>query len=258
MGRQWMAGNSVRETYDSYAPVFDDFNHGYMYERWTGRLLKKAEEAGAGGDKRLLDVACGTGLSALPMLERGWTVTGCDISPGMLEVAREKVGGKAELIEADMRELPELGQFDLIWAVNDPLNYLLDNRELEATFDGMRRNLSTDGIVLFDTNTLVTYRTFFSNEVVVEEAGRRLVWRGQESPAEVTAGMLAEAHFETSDQSGLDHVHRQRHFSEEEVLLALRSAGLECVALYGELDGELTFGLDENHHTKAVYVCRLL
>jgi SAM-dependent methyltransferase len=255
MQKQWTAGESAKEAYDAWAPVYDEFNQGYMFERWTGKLLEKAEEAGVEGD-RLLDIACGTGLSALPMLDRGWTVTGCDISPAMLDLAREKIGERADLLEADMRELPDLGEFDLIWAVNDPLNYLLDQEELEATFEGMRRNLAPDGIALFDINTLAMYRTFFSKEVVVEGDGRRLVWQGQLSPPDVSPGTFAEARFEVEGDSDLTAVHRQRHFPEVEVLAALDAAGLQRIALFGEEEGQLTPGLDEEVHTKAVYLCR--
>jgi ubiquinone/menaquinone biosynthesis C-methylase UbiE len=257
MGKKWDAGNEVKQTYDSYAPAYEDFNHGYMYERWTGRLLEKAEEAGLAGN-RLLDIACGTGLSFVTMLDRGWKVTGCDISPAMLEIAEEKFGDRAELFVADMRELPEVGEFDLIWAINDPLNYLLSVEELEATLDGMRRNLAPAGIALFDINTLVTYRTFFSQEVVVNQNGRQLVWKGKLTPEEVTPGVFAEAAFEEVGAEGSSHVHRQRHFSREEVEGALGRVGLKCIALYGEQDGALSPGLDENLHTKAVYLLRLL
>lgn len=255
MQKQWTAGDSAKEAYDAWAPVYDEFNQGYLYERWTARLLEKAEEAGVGGT-RLLDIACGTGLSFIPMLDRGWTVTGCDISPAMLDIARGKVGDRAELLEADMRELPDLGEFDLIWAVNDPLNYLLDIEELEATFEGIRRNLAEDGIALFDVNTLNLYRTFFSKEVVVEGEGGRLVWQGQLSPPDISAGTFAEARFEAEGNEDLAAVHRQRHFTEAEVLAALDVAGLRRVAFFGEKDGDLTPGLDEEVHTKAVYLCR--
>jgi len=256
MQKQWSAGETAREAYDAFAPVYDEFNRGYMYERWTGRLLGEAEAAGMEG-RRLLDVACGTGLSSLPMLDRGWTVTGCDISPAMLEVAREKVGDRVELLEADMRGLPDLGEFDLIWAINDPLNYLLSTEELEATFDGMRRNLAAGGVVLFDVNTLVTYRNFFSKEIVIEEEkGRRLVWKGQQTAAEIAPGMFAEARFDSPGDSELTHVHRQRHFGESEILAALDANGLRCVSVLGELNGELSPGVDEAVHTKSIYLCR--
>ena len=256
MIKQWDTANQVKLTYDTYAPAYEDFNHGYMYERWTGRLLAKAEEAGLTGD-RMLDIACGTGLSFVTMLERGWQVTGCDISPAMLEIAEEKFGDRAELFVADMRELPDIGEFDLIWAVNDPLNYLLSVEEFEATLDGMRRNLAPRGIALFDINTLVTYRTFFSQEIAVNQNGRQLVWQGQLSPEEVVPGVFAEATFEEVGAEGSAHVHRQRHFSQDEVLAAFEKVGLECIAVYGEQDGALTPGVDENLHTKAVYLSRL-
>lgn len=256
MNERWSAGDEVRQTYDTYAPAYEDFNHGYMYERWTGRLLGVAEDAGLKGD-RLLDVACGTGLSFLTMLERGWRVTGCDISPAMLAIAEEKFGDRAELFVADMRELPDVGEFDLIWAVNDPLNYLLSVEELEATLEGMRRNLAPEGIALFDINTLVTYRTFFSQEVVVNQNGRQLVWQGKLTPEEVGPGVFAEASFEEVGAEGSAHVHRQRHFSQAEVLAAFAKIGLECIDVYGEQDGALTPGLDENLHSKAVYLARL-
>jgi len=255
MSKQWSAGNEVRQTYDTYAPAYEDFNHGYMYKRWTGRLLEKAEGTGLEGD-RLLDIACGTGLSFVTMLERGWRVTGCDISPAMLEIAKEQYSDRAELFVADMRELPDIGEFDLIWAINDPLNYLLSIEELEATLDGMRRNLAPAGIALFDINTLVTYRTFWSQEVVINQNGREMVWRGKLSPDEVVPGVFAEASFEEVGAEGSAHVHRQRHFSQEEVLAAFAEVGLEGLAVFGEQDGALTPGLDENLHTKAVYLAR--
>ncbi|MFL5872857.1 MAG: class I SAM-dependent DNA methyltransferase [Solirubrobacterales bacterium] len=254
--KKWTAGNEVQLTYDSYAPAYEDFNHGYMYERWTGRLREKAEEAGLEGN-RLLDIACGTGLSFVTLLERGWEVTGCDISPQMLAIAEEEFGDRAELFVADMRELPEIGEFDLIWAINDPLNYLLSVEELEATLDGMRRNLAPNGVALFDVNTLVTYRTFFSQEVVVNQNGRHMVWQGKLTPEEVAPGVFAEASFEEVGAEGSAHVHRQRHFAQADVEGAIERAGLKCIALYGELDGALTLGLDENLHTKAVYLLRL-
>jgi ubiquinone/menaquinone biosynthesis C-methylase UbiE len=252
----WKAGDSARKAYDAYASAYDDFNHGYMYERWTARLLGKAEEAGVEGD-RLLDVGCGTGLSFIPMLDRGWRVTACDISPEMLELARTKVGDGATLLTADMRELPDLGEFDLIWAVNDAINYLLSAEELEAALAGMRRSLAPDGIVLFDVNTISTYRSFFSSEYVVEENGRRLVWQGQMSPEEVAPGTVSEARFEAKGEAGSTHVHRQRHFSEAEVLAAMEAVGLRCVGVFGELEGDLHQPLDEETHSKAVYLCRL-
>jgi SAM-dependent methyltransferase len=247
---------SAEAAYDAFASSYDDFTSGYLYERWTGRLLERAEEAGLRG-KRLLDVACGTGWSFLPMLDRGFRVTACDISQPMLDIARSKTEGRAKVLVADMRRLPDLGRFDLVWALNDPLNYLLSTEELEATLAGFRRNLAPGGIALFDINTPVTYRTFFRRETVVEEAGRRMVWQGQSTAGEIRPGSIHEARFEVEGEEGSGHVHRQRYFPKAEVLAGIEAAGLRCVEVYGELEGELSTPLDEEAHSKAVYLCGL-
>lgn len=252
-----MSRTGARDTYDAFASSYDDFNYRYQYERWTGRLLERARGVGLTGD-RLLDVGCGTGLSlVLPMAE-GWRVCGCDISPKMIDRARTRLGEDTDLRVADMRSLPRFGEFDLIWAVNDAINYLLDEEELRSAFEGMLRNLAPGGMVIFDVNTLATYRTFFATETVVEREGRRLVWRGM--PPEKTgsvSGSVFEAHFEGEGAGVVSHAHRQRHFDEGEIRRAIGATGFDCVGVWGEIDGGLEPGLlDEDLHTKAVYACQ--
>lgn len=259
MTDKWLGGNLARNANDRFAAVYDDFNSRYQYVRWTGKLLEQAEAAGMMIGRRLLDLGCGTGLSLVPMLDRGWQVMACDVSPAMVEAAREKIDGddRGEVRVADMRELPDdLGEFDLVWAVNDALNYLLSADELEAALSGMRRCLAPGGVALFDVNTLDTYRTFFAEDLKVEHEGRVMIWRGQVTPSGARPGMIAEAHFETEGDPTSVHVHSQRHFPETVVRGAVSAAGLRVAALYGELEGELDEALDEEIHSKAVYVCR--
>ena len=57
----------------------------------------------------------------------------------MVEIARGKVGEAARLSVADMRELPVFGEFDLVFCLDDAVNYLLSGDELERALSGMRR-----------------------------------------------------------------------------------------------------------------------
>ncbi len=252
-------------TYEAIASVYDDFTAHHDYEGWLSELLPALERHGLRG-RRLLDVGCGTGKSFMPMLARGWQVTGCDISASMLELAREKAGQAAELSAADMRELPLFGEFDLVWALDDAVNYLLSAEELERALGGMRRNLAPTGLLLFDVNTLLAYRTFFAETEVVERGGRRLVWRGQAAP-DTPPGSICEAHLfleapdpaaEAVDDGKPLGTHRQRHFPEAEVLAALDRAGLECLDVFGIThEGILRQPLDETTtHTKAIFIAR--
>jgi SAM-dependent methyltransferase len=245
-------GDWALRTYEAMAPVYDAFTGHYESEAWIADLVKVLGRRGLTG-KRLLDVGCGTGTSFLPMLERGWEVTGCDISPAMLELARKKGGDAVQLAVADMLNLPEFGEFDLVWALDDAINYLLSPEELERALVGMRANLAPTGLLLFDVNELQAYRTFFAETTVVEREGRRLIWRGSAS-ADVPAGSICESKMEVAPGEVLTH--RQRHFPEAEVQAALVGAGLECLAIYGHgLDGIPTQPLEPSH-TKAIYIAR--
>ena len=63
----------------------------------------------------VLDVATGTGAVARRLLDRGCTVTGLDQSPGMLAMARERLGARAVFLEGRAEELPfEDGSFDAL------------------------------------------------------------------------------------------------------------------------------------------------
>jgi SAM-dependent methyltransferase len=256
----WLGGDFAREANDLFSASYDDFNHQYLNAQWTGRLLERAEAAGMMIGRRLLDLGCGTGLSFLPMLDRGWQVVACDVSPAMVEVAQQKSEGddRVEVVVADMRDLPDLGEFDLAWAVNDAVNYLLGLDELEAALTAMRRSLAPGGVALFDVNTLDSYRTFFADELRVEHDGRKMVWTGRVNGSRAHPGMMAEARFEDEAEPGSVHVHRQRHFPESVIRGALQAAGLRLHAVYGELEGELDEELDEDVHSKAVYVCRAM
>jgi len=254
-------GDWALDTYQAMAPVYDDFTAHHDYEGWLTDLLKILEANGLTG-KRLLDVACGTGKSFLPMLPRGWEVTACDLSPAMLALAEEKAGDSVGFSLADMRELPKLGEFDLVWALDDAINYLLSPGELEEALRGMRDNLADTGLLLFDVNELLVYRTFYAETSVLEQDGKRFVWRGL-APDDVAAGSVCESRLEVEDENGAraagyeTAIHRQRHFPEAEVLAALERAGLECLDVYGHgLDGIPVQPLDTARHTKAIYIAR--
>jgi SAM-dependent methyltransferase len=253
----------AERAFEAMAPLYDDFTAHHEYEFWTGQLLAVLEREGLQG-RRLLDVGCGTGKSFLPMLPRSWQAVGCDISASMLDLARQKVGDAVRLEVADMRELPCFGEFDLVWALDDAVNYLLSVEELEAALGGMRSNLAPSGLLLFDVNELLVYRAFYAESIEVEQGGRCLVWQGN-ATGEVEPGSICEFLCFEKRPGGEDQatdrrnvsIHRQRHFTEAEVVAAIDRAGLTCLNVYGHgTDGVPRQPLDDSAHTKAIYVAR--
>jgi demethylmenaquinone methyltransferase/2-methoxy-6-polyprenyl-1,4-benzoquinol methylase len=75
----------------------------------------------------VLDVAAGTGLVSAKLLRRGFRVTALDQSPEMLALARTRLHGRADIVEASAESLPfEDARFDhltftyLLRYVDDP------------------------------------------------------------------------------------------------------------------------------------------
>ena len=253
-----MEENPVLDTYEAFAPVYNEFNHLNDYEMWVGRALLPELEKHGLRKGRVLDVGCGTGRAFAPLLSRGWEVRGCDLSPSMLERARAEAGEEVELSVADMRELPVFGEFELVMALNDPVNYLMGEEDLERAFAGMRANLAEGGLVIFDCNSWSTFMSTYSTEVrEVEFEGRHWVWRG--------AGEVGgdPTMFESQiEGDGIEEPirHQERFRSEPEIQAAMAAAGLDCLAVLGmeEVGGEvlLTDPPEDERHYKIVYIGR--
>jgi SAM-dependent methyltransferase len=246
------------EAYDVLAPHYDVFTEDYAYDRWVAEIECRAAALGLRG-RRALDLACGTGNSTAPLLSRGYSVLACDISSGMIEQARRKHPGHADAFEvADMRDLPELGEFDLVLCLDDAVNYLLSDDELEDTFRGVARVLAPEGIFAFDVNSLLTYRTAFAQDMVKESDGVLLAWRGETTPefasGEVgTAGVVIFGECDDGRWRRRELRHVQRHHPPEAVRGALARAGLACRVVGQHPGARLVDDADDERHIKLVY-----
>jgi SAM-dependent methyltransferase len=195
------------------------------------------------------------------MLRRGYRVTGCDVSPRMVELARRRSPG-VPLEVADMRFLPDLGRFDLVTCLDDAINYLADEADLDAAFAGVARSLRPGGLFVFDLNTLRTYRTAFATSFAVDTDEVEVTVHGGAAP-DAPPGAVCPSRMEIRTREpggGWRHrvsEHAQRHWPPARVRSRLRSAGLRPVAVHGQTTGcVLHETVDEARDTKAILVAR--
>lgn len=253
--------SQAASAYDVLAPYYDDFTAGYAYDRWIQAIEDRAARLGLTGT-RALDLACGTGKSTAQLLARGYSVLACDISAGMISEAQRRYPEHADrFLVADMRHLPELGEFDLILCLDDAVNYLLSADELAAAFSCAARLLAPSGIFAFDANSLRTYRTTFSLDTVREGDGVLLAWKGESEPT-FARGEMGAARVEIFVSRGdglwerLSMRHVQRHHPPDIIRSALASAGLECVVAGQHPGAHLEDVFDDESHIKLVYFAR--
>ena len=112
----------VRRMFDDLSKNYDDLERtleGRLHEELEWEILVK-KRLPKDRNAHILDAGGGTGRMTLPLAKLGYQVTLCDLSPGMLAVAREKLQ-KEELLnivevkEADLAHLPFHDEtFDLV------------------------------------------------------------------------------------------------------------------------------------------------
>jgi SAM-dependent methyltransferase len=128
-----------------YDAVMDDpAPRAQQVAEWVNTYLPDASS--------LLELGCGTG-SILERVTSVPSLTGLDLSPEMLAVAREKVPG-ARLIEGDMKAFSLEERFDVVICVFDSLNHLLSFGDWQSMFDAVYEHLQDGGLFIFDVNTL--------------------------------------------------------------------------------------------------------
>jgi len=128
---------------EPFAARADTKPHNAYYERpATLSLLPDV------GGKRVLDAGCGPGFYTQWLLDHGAEVVAVDVSPRMLELARERVGERATLVLADLGRpldfLPD-GAFDVVLSALT-LDYV---RDWESTFREFSRILRRPGQLVF-------------------------------------------------------------------------------------------------------------
>jgi len=135
--------------YDLLAPHYDAVTGDAATEAAFIRGIIRRRHSRA---VTLLDLACGTGgITAL--LSGAYQVSGLDVSPGMLAVAREKLPARTPLYLADMTSFRLDVTFDAIVCAYQGINHLLSLPAWNSTFDCVDEHLSAGGLFIFDVAT---------------------------------------------------------------------------------------------------------
>ena len=112
---------------------YDSFAEAYTAESDAGIINSYYERpavlalAGDVTGRRILDAGCGSGPLSAALRDRGAIVTGFDSSPGMIELARRRLGDGADLQVADLAgplPFPDGGFDDVVASL--VLHYLED------------------------------------------------------------------------------------------------------------------------------------
>lgn len=192
----------------------------------------------------IVELACGSGISSRILAGAGYEIRGFDISPAMVELARESVPeGRFEA--TSLYDAP-IEPCVAVTAIGEAFNYLFDLRAgFEAmcgVFERAHAALVPGGLLIFDVAQpgrgmprleQITYEGpgWRVSSEVAEDPGRRRLVRRIVSHREVAG--LARTREEHHELALYDH---------EEVFAALRTAGFSPRTL-ATYSGEYNFSL---------------
>ena len=218
--------------YDPFAEIYDEWSE-HMTEDVAFYVDLAREAEGA-----IVELAVGNGRVAIPVArETGRKVVGIDISPAMLEQARERAeteGVDLELRQGDMRDLELDEPAGLVYSPFRSLLHMPNWQDRRRVFERVAAALRPGGRFAWNAfvfDPLIAAR--FSAEGVRQHAEDSRIWTRTEydptdSRIDITAwvGQPGEGERKLS----LWWVNR----SEWEGLIEV--AGLEVEALYGDFD----------------------
>jgi SAM-dependent methyltransferase len=143
----------VSGTFDHYAAYYDLLYADKPYAEeadFVAGLVRGAAPAA----RTVLELGCGTAAHAVELARRGFTVSGVDLSPGMIEGARERISrtGAAgvEVAVGDVRTVRLGRRFDAVVSLFHVVSYQTTNADLAATFQTAADHLDPGGAFLFD------------------------------------------------------------------------------------------------------------
>ena len=242
--------------YSGLAKIYDTLMLGVDYGDWARYIQSLTEQHGGIPERTALDVACGTGSTTLALARSGFAVTGLDLAPHMLSIAREKADrerARTDFLEADMRDFILPHPVGLVVSFQDGLNYLLSPEDISQTFTAISRALLPGGLFIFDINRVEKLKGTKTEVSWVESEEFTLIWETRfvmQDTWEINITGFVPT--ENGHYQKFNEVHRERIIPKEEVHTALQQAGLTLAGTHA------AFSLDSpDEETRRVfYVAR--
>lgn len=224
----------MMDAYTDFAKIYDALTFDVDYDAWCDRLEQLFAHLGR-KPEIVCELGCGTGSITARLAKRGYSMIGIDLSPEMLDVAREKCGGTDTLLlNQDMADFELYGTVDIIVCTLDSANYLTEDGDFEKMLDCCRLYLNPDGILIFDINTEHKIRDIIAPQTFVYETDDVFYTWQSELDGNLCDYFLTFFVKNGESYRRFDEVHTERIYTDEFVRSALNAHGFD---VFGSFDG---------------------
>lgn len=164
--------------YDSFAAAYNADNERNLLNAHYERPAM-LDLAGDVEGLDILDIGCGAGPLAEKLLQRGARVCGFDLSAGMVDIARQRLGDQADLRVGSLADpLPYADDSFDVACASLVLHYL---RDWEAPLSEVSRVLRPGGRLIASINHPLAYAMTENKYFGIEQYEYRHTFDGQEA-----------------------------------------------------------------------------
>lgn len=232
--------------YATLAPYYDKIYHFIDYEQQAQHFRALIKKFKTTQNNNILDSACGTGTHAVLLTQRGYRVTGLDLSIEMLNEAQKK-NATLNLICGDMKKFPVHKSYGIILCYFNSILYNTTLQHFTTTLTEFSKHLDHGGLLIFDMVDKAIGTTPNKQKYVYHEDELMIsfppewIYNAQKNVLELDIA------FTINNQSFHDH-HIMGAFSFSEVEQTLKKMGFEILIVDKTIDPWTD--------KKALFVCR--
>jgi SAM-dependent methyltransferase len=252
--------------------MYDDFSVDYdRFVDWSGRLAAELpfieEQLRAVGACQVLDVACGTGMHAIALAQRGYALVGVDVSAGMIKQARanaveagadaefevagfgalaQKLGGRrlqAESHDGGPDQAPSEKGIDAALCLGNSLPHLHTPDQLVQALADFAACLRPEGLLLIQNrnfDAVLARRERWMPLQAHQESGREwlfLRFYDYEGDGTLVFNVLTLRREEGGKWGQHLGSTRLWPLRQEELTAALEGGGFEAITCWGDMQG---------------------
>ncbi len=220
--------NALSESYDLF---FDKAYLNKIQKRYHNALMKNGIKSG-----KVLDAGCGTGMLSFYLYDKGYKVTGVDLSEEMLIKARKKSlenNVRIDWYNCDISKNLSLCKFfDAVVSSLDVANHITDINDLYRFFLNTYEVLNCKGLFVFDINSYKKFsKQYAQNKYVYSAHHSVCVWKNNYNFNTELCQMTVETYVKSSNgYKKKTDVFYERYYSLNQIINLLKKAGFKRVS----------------------------
>ena len=222
--------------YTKFAVAYDKMMENVDYVRWADYIERLFDRYNF-HPKKILDIACGTGSTAILLAKKGYTVSGSDRAMEMLFWAREKARRQkvnVHLWQQDMRELTVSQPYDAALCLYDSINYITTAEEMKMVFTNVSEALIPGGMFIFDVTTEYNIVKHFHRQTFAESRDDfSYIWRNLYFHREKVCKTILTFFLREEDgYSKYEELHMQKIYTVSQVKKMLEQTGYKLLSSF--------------------------